>query len=230
MVVDEKLRERYADQSAALLPPGAAWTRAKGTVMRKLLEGLAALPAQVHARGADLVDEADAGSTTELLEDWERVLDLPKPCGELEPTAEFRRNAVLAKLTGVGGQTPSFFVEFAASLGYPITIEEPKPARVGVSHIGDLLWGSDFAHGWIVHAPEYLPRFFRAGEGQAGEPIVAHGNELLECYLDAASPAHSTVAYVYDQSWDGYAPYTEHHPEPTAITVGVPNVIRKEET
>jgi uncharacterized protein YmfQ (DUF2313 family) len=227
-VVVEALRLRYAAQGAKLLPPGPAWTRAEGTVLRKLLEGLAGLVGDVHERGLDLLDEADPRTTLELLPEWEAFLALPEPFQTLEPTVVLRRAAVLAKLTGVGGQTIAAFVALAQSLGYPITVEEIEefaPARIGDT-IGARTWGAAWAFAWLVHAPQATPTFFRADESTAGEPLVAFGNELLEAAFERAKPAHTEVLFAYDQPWLGYAPWTDHTPPAAVFEIVAPTVTR----
>lgn len=229
MVVSEELRARYADQAARLLPPGVAWTRDAESRLRALLEGLAAAYGNVHERALDLVDEADPRTALELLADWERFLGLPDPCETIAPTTVLRRAAIVAKLTGVGGQTPAHFVALAQALGYDVEIgdvEEFTPFRVGVGRCGDRIWGIDWAHAWRVHASEATPTFFRAGEASAGDPLVQHSNDLLECYFELAKPAHTEVLFAYDRPWTGYAPWTEHFPDAAAIVVGAPDVLR----
>jgi uncharacterized protein YmfQ (DUF2313 family) len=176
------LVERYRDQLKALLPLGAAWTREAGSNLHKFLDGVAAEAARIHERALDLMAEADPSRTVELLTQWEAVWGLPGACvGELNTLGE-RRAALLARMTFIGNQTPGFFVRLAASVGYTVTIEE----NVG----GDPTV-------WRVNAPAVTVRWARAGQNRCGDRIRMWGNDLLECTIEQANPAHLTVLFGY---------------------------------
>jgi uncharacterized protein YmfQ (DUF2313 family) len=113
--------EAYARQLTQLLPRGPLWTTEAGSVLGKLLLGLAEELARIDARGEVLLDEADPRTADETLEDWERVLGITPPDGATENK---RRVAAAAKYVARGGQTPSYFVALAASLGITATVTE----------------------------------------------------------------------------------------------------------
>ncbi len=169
--------EEYANQLEALLPPGLAWPRSRTSTLRKLLLGLAASLARVHNRVLDLLNEADTRTTTELLTDWERVLDIPGPCDSLAATVQRRREVATQKLTTVGGSSIDYFVDLAAEFGITITITEPKP------------------YVWQVNAPAELATFFRSGEGVAGDPLATYESGEMSCLIDLFKPAHTTVLF-----------------------------------
>lgn len=111
----------YVSLYQALLPSGAAWPRAADSVATELARGLTREFERVDDRAAQLLLEMDPRTTTELIEDWERVTGLPDPCVKYIPaTIEGRRQAVSARLLARGGQGPSvpFLTELIVALGY----------------------------------------------------------------------------------------------------------------
>ena len=130
---------------------------------------------------------------------WEKVCGLPDECSALSETLAARRGAVLAKLTALGGQTPDYFIELAATLGYQIGIYEFQPCRAGLTRAGDHCGGDDWAHAFRVEGPETSVFVFRAGQSQAGDNLRTWGNEKLECTIETHKPAHSTVLFAYGE-------------------------------
>jgi len=206
MVVTETRLAEYGAASRKLLPPGLAWA---GETLLEVLEALAYSFAEVDAQAVGLVAETDPRTTLNLLSDWERLLDLPGPCDELEPTIVLRRAAVFATYTRTGGQTIAHFVAFAAALGYTVTITDYQ----------------DWVHAWTVLGSIATPTFFRAGEGAAGERLVTASNALLECHLEATRPAHSQVLFEYSLPWEGYAPWENLYPDPAIVEVEAPETL-----
>ncbi|TAH39300.1 MAG: DUF2313 domain-containing protein [Planctomycetota bacterium] len=196
-MVLERVRQ-YADQLWALLPTGLVWRRSPGTVFDALLQGCAGELARLDKRSADLLREADPRTTTELLVDWERVCGLPDPCvGELTTVAE-RRAAVVQRLTQQGGQSVAFLLALGLALGYAITIEEFRPFQCGISQCTDPLSNGDWIYTFQVHAPEFTVRTLQCGVGRMGEPLRTWRNDLLECAIQRAKPAHTHVLFAYD--------------------------------
>lgn len=188
----------YIEQLASLLPPGIAIRRETDTDVYKLLNGMAEELARIDARGDDVLRESDPRTTVELIGEWETQVGLPDEClGDIDQTLQQRRNAVVARLTGRGGQSRQFFIDLAASLGYTVTITEFRPFRAGISEAGDALTNGDWIFTWRVNAPETTITYFRAGASTAGEPLRAWGNEQLECAIERVAPAHTIVQFAY---------------------------------
>jgi len=189
---------QYREQLKALLPPGRAISRDGGAQIEKLLDAMAEELARLDLRGEDMTFEANPLSTNELLPDWERVAGLPDTCGGAQSeTLQGRRADLVAKLASVGGQTPAYFIQVAAKLGYTITITEFNPFRAGWSQAGDALTNGLWALTWQVNAAEHTITNFRAGQSQAGEPLRTWGNERLECVMSDLKPAHTQVLFAY---------------------------------
>lgn len=188
----------YLEQLKTLLPPGQAFPREAGTTLHNLLDGMAIELARVDGRGEALPVEANPASTNELLSDWERVAGLPDKCsGVLEETLQGRKNALLTKLTSTGGQSPGYFIDLAAALGYTVTIEEFRPFRAGLSRAGDALTNGAWVFTWLIRAPEVSITEFRAGLSAAGERLRTWGNDALECKINQLKPAHTIALFAY---------------------------------
>lgn len=191
----------YLAQLQALLPPGLAWPRARGSTLTSLLEALAAEFARADARAWKLIDESDPRSALELLTDWERVGGLPDACSaELATTIQERRAAVVAQLTAIGGASPAYFTALAAAMGYAIAIDEYRPFVTGLGRCGDRLNGGHAVrHQWRVRVsgPRYTP--FRTGASQCGDLLgkIVRAEDL-ECKLKRLKPAHTRLIFAYE--------------------------------
>lgn len=189
--------DQYREQLKALLPPGRAFPRERGTNMEKLLDAMAQELARLDARAEQLTREANPQTTQELLGDWERVAGLPDPCTEAPVTLQGRMAALVSRLASVGGQSVAYFIELAAALGYEVRIDEFRPFRAGMSSAGEQLTNGDWVYAWRVRAPGDTIIRFRAGQSAAGEPLRDWGNDILECRIDGLKPAHTRVLFAY---------------------------------
>ena len=193
--------EQYLEELFGLLPTGPIWPRDPESVQGRALKIWAEGLAETDARAEDLVREANPAQAFEMLSAWEKECGLPDECSELTATLAERREAVIAKLTHAGGQSPAYFISLAKTIGYDvgISITEFKPFRAGHSSAGDPVCGQDWAFAWQVNAPETTVRHFAAGVSCAGEPLAKWGNERLECMIKQAAPAHTIVLFAYGE-------------------------------
>lgn len=199
-------REDYGRLLLQLLPQGFAWTKDPGSILEALLTGLGDGLAEVERRGCDLLEELDPRATEELLEDWERNFGLPSKCtGRLE-TLELRRQAILFRLTAIGGQSPAYLVAVAAQLGFEITIEEHWPSTCE-GLCTDPLNGPDWIHVFTVHARPDVAQESTC-EGLCTEPLRVWNNAVLECAIAEVKPAHTVVHFAYDFAVITPAPLT----------------------
>lgn len=166
-------------------------------------------PARVEARTLDFLNELDPNTTFEMLDNWEALLRIPDECTPAGDVSIYeRRVRVLQKLTTGGGQSKAFFKLIAQQLGYDADIIDVKnysDFRAGKSRAGDALNnstqpdGSTSDSGWAytfqIKAPAALSRFFRAGQGAAGDRLVIFQNDTLECVIRKFAPAHVTVLF-----------------------------------
>lgn len=187
----------YLGALQSLLPRGRVWPRELDAVQTKTLSGLTPIYERHNARSNHLLVDAFPSSAIELLPEWESTLGLPDQCSGLVPTIQARRAQVIARFSGVGGQSIAYLTAFALSLGYTITIKQFIPARAGILRAGALICGNDFAHAWAVSAPLNTVFAFRSGASAAGEPLSSNGNGVLECALRQIAPAHTSVFFTY---------------------------------
>lgn len=188
----------YLEQLQALLPFGPAWPHDAQVAMTRVLSAWAEEFSRVDARLASLMDEADPRTTNELLTDWERVAGLPDPCTLAiggEQTVAQRRAALVARLTGAGGQTPAYYIALAASLGFVITITEFH-ARTVDDDFDYPMYDDAWNFAWQVNAPAETV-FERTVDDTFDDPLAWWGNGQLECVINRVKPAHTVVLFSY---------------------------------
>jgi len=188
----------YTDMLLALLPPGPAWPKEDSQTAR-LCAGWAREMARLDVRADRLIEEADPRTTRELLPDWERVAGLPETCPEAEAnlTIAQRRGLLVAKLISTGGQSPQYYIDVAAALGYEITITEFIPSRIGRIRVGDRLQDADIAYTWQINAASTTVQYARVGSARVGDRLASWGNALLECVMRRIAPAHTVLIFSY---------------------------------
>lgn len=184
-----------ADQLRLLLPPVSYDGNARQLSATIEAEANALTQSDTQADGVYSAIFADSGMG---LADWERVLSLPDPCLIGVPQSVGQRvRAVVSKLQARGGQSRSFFIALAKSLGYEITITTFRPARAGIARAGDRVYGGDWDYAWRVNAPAVTVSYAVAGLAAAGDPVASWGNKTLECRLSQMKPAESTLLFGY---------------------------------
>ena len=185
--------QQYFAQLKSLLPPGPAWDPERVPELGLVLTGVSQELARVEARAFALLNELDAGGVNELVPDWERVMGLPDPCLGLEPAFEDRRLAVRQRLTAVGGQAGSYFIELAVRLGYPeATISEGRAPRFGRSRFGGShfgTWSAQFM--WALNTGPRRRLGRRFGASYWGERFGVNPSGALECVIRRSAPAHA---------------------------------------
>jgi len=188
------------EEARGLVPVGEAWPRDPRSTWGKLLGGISTWRGRLEVRAEDLVRESDPRTTVELLPEWEAEVGLPDACLPAPASIAERRALVASRLVGEGGGSRAFFIALAAAVGYSVTIEEgaSSPARCGVARCGDSLGGELLDFVWTVRSPFTFVREARCGSARCGDPLRSFGNELLECVIERAAPAHTLVLFVYD--------------------------------
>lgn len=189
--------DRYTGQLAALLPTGLAWPRAPDTVLQKLLTAWANEMALVDARANELIIEANPAEALALLTDWARVTDVPDSCFTGTVNAAQLRTMVLDRLLSLTIPTPGYFVDLAASMGFTVTVTEFRQSTVedGVeSYINDEPW----AHVWQVNTALNGTISPMSVEDDVESFMESwNNNAALECAINRAKPAHTTVIFSY---------------------------------
>jgi uncharacterized protein YmfQ (DUF2313 family) len=120
---------------------------------------------------------------------------LPDSCTGPAVGVEARRRAVVARLTGRGGQSRAYYIGVAAALGFVIEIEEFEPHTVEHS-CEHPVYDEGWRFAWRVNATT-VPIGELTAEGDCETPLRWWGNELLECAIRARMPAQTTVLFGY---------------------------------
>lgn len=188
---------QYAAQLRALLPAGPAWDPEQVPEVNKVIKGLSLELARVDARALNLLNEMDPSSVSELVPDWEAVMNLPDPCLGPNPSFEDRRLSVRQRLVAVGGQSPAFYVEIAISQGYPdATVTEHRAPRMGRSRFGVARFGTwNMQFMWTLNTGGRKRLGRRFGASYWGERFGANPGTAIECLIRRAAPAH-TVEHI----------------------------------
>lgn len=191
---------QYRNQLRSLLPSGPAWELERLPELDQVLQGVAAELARLDARAVDLINEMDPSGVSELVPDWEAVMNLPDPCLGPNPAFEDRRLAVRRRLLEVGGQSRAYFIEIAVSQGYPdATITEHRAPRMGRSRFGSArfgTWNAQFM--WTLNTGGRQRQGRRFGVSYWGERFGANPGDPLECSVRRPAPAHTVVHINYD--------------------------------
>ncbi|UVM37676.1 YmfQ family protein [Pseudomonas sp. B21-017] len=191
---------QYHTQLRSLLPSGPAWDPERVPELEDVLAGVAQELARLDARAADLLNEMDPAGVSELVPDWERVMNLPDPCLGAPPLFDDRRLAVRRRLLAVGSQTIGYFVEIARTQGYPnATITELRAPRMGRSRFGAAHFGTLQAQFmWTLNTGGRLLLGRRFGASYWGERFGMNPGNALECLIHRSAPAHTLVYINYD--------------------------------
>lgn len=180
----------YIQQLLALRPYGPAWPETDA-----LLESAAVEFAADHNRAADLIEQADPRTTTDLFTDWERVAGLPDTCITDEQTLAQRRATLLARLTTIGGQSAQYFIGLAAQLGYTITINDFDLYDV-TDDVSALIVSEPWQYAFQVNATLNTVFVFAVNDS-VDDPLAAWSNVALECTINRYKPAHTIALFSY---------------------------------
>jgi uncharacterized protein YmfQ (DUF2313 family) len=183
------------DLFRSLLPPVSY--DPNGKYLSAELKAEANLMDAVRASAARVLASITPFYSSATLSDWERVYDVVPREGA---TQQERRQNVLVKMAATGGLSIPYFTNLAASLGYTITITEPRAFQAGVNRCGDTLWVEGMRWVWQVNViGSQTPKYrFRAGASAAGEPLLAFGESVLETTFKDLKPAFTDCYFTYE--------------------------------
>lgn len=191
---------RYSNALKKLMPRGQAWEGLANGLLGALIEALAKELNRFDQTVDNFLNkESFPATATELLSSWERVLGLPDECTPKDTTLTLaeRQGQIIAKLTNVGGQSASTFIQVARSLGYDGEVQEFKRFRAGKSKSGDKCYSLSWLHVWALKSPASTRTVFRAGQNRAGDKLRVFRNDLIECMITKLKPAHTRVLFRY---------------------------------
>lgn len=187
----------YTRQLEQLLPTGPAWPKEGDTPTARAFPPIGASMVAGHQRLNQLIEEADARTTSELLDDFERVVGLPDPCLDPPASTAERRRRVVQRLTYQGGQSAAFFIGMLAALGYPgATIKEYRPF-VASSKCSAALNQGGWRFGWTVSVPAGVNVQVMTCVARCNDPLASWGDPGLQCLLAVHKPAHTRLFVGY---------------------------------
>lgn len=184
----------------ALKPRGWLWDTVPDGVLVQVLGALADALARVDQRGDALLTEMDPRTTYELLPEWERALGLPDPCaGEALSVAD-RQAAVVARLTGVGGQSIAYLKQQIAALGHPGAVIEEFQAATCESACEVQLFSEPWRHVFMVRLPFEPEGLGATCVGSCADYLGAPPVARVECRINRIKPAHTRALFAYGMS------------------------------
>ncbi|NYH21377.1 YmfQ family protein [Paraburkholderia bryophila] len=181
----------------ACMPRGLVWPRDPTAVQAQVVAGLAPTWARHTAANNALLVDAFPLTSVELLPQWEASLGLPDPCAGPSPTLQGRQQQVVARLTNSGGQSVPYFIGYAKTLGYTVTVTEFTPFRIGQQRMGSQLGTQDWAFTWQINSPLNTVTYFNIGTSYVGQALASWGNAVLQCELTEIKPAHTYLNFAY---------------------------------
>ena len=189
----------YARAFLSLLPFGRAWSRDPDALPTQVVGAMMPTYERQTDSAANLLVDAFPSTTVDLLPEWEATLGLPDPCAGESPTLQQRQAQVLARFLDTGGASLAYFVSFAATLGYDITIDQFSPRRFG-SSFGRPFGGDAWAFAWQVNAPQFTVTQRKFGQSLFGEPYAVWENDVLTCELNRLKPAHTVLLFSFTEA------------------------------
>jgi uncharacterized protein YmfQ (DUF2313 family) len=176
----------YLAAMQALLPRGRAWPRDPASVQAKTLAGLVAGYAINNARANHLLVDAFPATVQELLPEWEATLALPAPAAGPAPSLAARKTLVLARFIGPGGVSIANYRNYAAVLGFNLSVTPRAPFRCGQSRCGHALGAVEQMFGLTFMLP---------ASAANGTVFAQYGPSVLRTELQRVAPAHSVFTY-----------------------------------
>lgn len=195
-----------------MLPQGAAWRTPDGAAFEEksllggFLRSLTGALAATYRKLAGITLESTAVTLVDSLAEWEHDLGLPDPCLDEDMTTALRRRAAVAKVRHAATITPADFVALAATLGYTISIEEPKPFACGESECGgtdETVGGDQLGNAiqfhFIVKVNGVALEYFECGTSEIGldRLLDFRTAEDLECVFRRVAPAWTMPVFDY---------------------------------
>lgn len=170
----------------ALMPRGKVWPRDPASLQAKVLTGLATLYESHNQRSANLLVDAFPATSVELLPEWEATLGLPLAVAGPNPSTAARQALVLARFVGSLGVSVVDLTQYAALLGYKVTITSSAPFRCGQSHCGQGLGGIEQIFGLFVTA-----------SATAQMPFGSYGPAVLQEELTRIAPPYCALSFKF---------------------------------
>jgi uncharacterized protein YmfQ (DUF2313 family) len=174
-----------------LLPRGPVWSRDPDATITKVIAALQPTYERSTTQANNLLIDAFPATAVQLLPEWQSALGLPDPGIAASPLLSQQQAQVVARLTGRGkNQSAQFFISFALTLGFPITITQFAPFRASQSAAGDPVCSEAWCFAWQINAPTFTVNHFVAGD-TAGSPLASSSGTILPFEIQRLAPAHT---------------------------------------
>lgn len=187
----------YKNLINELIPQGLAWNPNPDSNLQKLITGESIEFARLEEEAIKVLKEINPLTTQNLITEWVDIALGEHRCQGLSTSGEELKRALLASLASLGGSSENYFEQIALAAGYTITITDFEQFRAGSSRCGDRVFGNEFCFVFQVNGDTYTETKFRAGLSRAGDHLTYFSNDLLECVLNRAKPAHTKIIFTY---------------------------------
>lgn len=189
--------ELALDEMLALAPDGMASSHSPDDVLGARFRPVAAEFSRIEASVLSMLPEIDPRTAPHLLTDWERLLG-PDPClAAISLDPETRGKLAYARLTGTGTICAGYFERLADSIGETITIHEYARTMAGRMQAGQALCPSPHHMTFRVDLTATHVVTFKAGAGQAGQPLGSFTGSAMECVIRRGAPLFTTPYFYY---------------------------------
>ena len=194
---------KFAQALAYLLPQGAAWPREPGSVLMRVLQGMAGMFEQLHAYTQRAAFEWMPHATRTRLEEWEEATGLPDPCFGPLQAFEARRSRLLARLRGPSAfyfdsspAAPGSIEAVCLNLGLVAQVRYNAPFRCGRDRVGHRVGQLDGKLYVLIQAWNTV---FRVGRQRVGQRLIERPAALAElvCALTRYVPARFELHVIF---------------------------------
>lgn len=196
--IKERTQEEQSDILTRYLPNDPLWhdKNVEGSVLKKILIGLAAEWLNLRNIVNELYDNYDPRNTTSLIEEWERFVGIPDSCFSNVGSLEQRRKNILLKLAGSNVSTAKQFENVAAILGYDATVTNGVDVATLPATFPVLLVSAAAAPFTIV---VNLDASIKPATFPLSFPVALSSGipELLNCFFNKLKPANTQVIFRY---------------------------------
>jgi uncharacterized protein YmfQ (DUF2313 family) len=187
-------REQYTQAFIQLMPLGFLFNTESDSNLYKLMIAICANYELFDFYVDQFIEESFPNTTLELLPEWEANYGLPDDCSQPDDTIETRRKILLAKYNALGGQSPAYFIQIAAYLGFTITITEFNGFKTNIDKTNSPLYSDDWQWVWQVNTADGAV-FFKTNLSTANEPLIQYSDNRLTCFLEKIKPAHTRLIF-----------------------------------
>jgi uncharacterized protein YmfQ (DUF2313 family) len=188
-------------QILKLLPNGEAWAKSVTSNMYKTVQLFTGSIARLYAFADYCLRDTFPTTAVASFSNWQASLNLPDPTCPMLTGNQYQLQ-MLMRVENLGGMSPQRYIDFAAAIGYPITITELCVPRAGLAKVGSTSNGLGADHVWCVHVANATLLPFRVGNRINNPyqlPLVrlssASSIAWLQYEFARIKPSHTQIEY-----------------------------------